>query len=202
MEIEMTITTTARELAREIVRTHDLSLCPILADALDDADSADQEAVRELRAEAVFGRRPITAEVGKILIGLLGVRVERVAGHDGRSGRLRTRTVDADRYASKAAAEAVVIGRSWVATHGGSVANSYGYAAETEGVLAAAVYDTTANVVRVRVWAGQLPANKVTTGGVCGLFGFRDLADDRVGAFRREAARQAVYAAVTQGATR
>lgn len=51
----------------------------------------------------------------------------------------------------------------WMVRHGGSVANRYGYPAETEAVAVAAWVD--GSVVRVAAGAARLPANKVTCTG-------------------------------------
>jgi hypothetical protein len=187
---------TAQNLARTIAATHDLGLCPILADALQDAGCDDSDALDELRAGAVFGREPTASAVGEILGDILGVAVLRLPDEDRRTGRLRARTVSADDVVARTAARAVVNGRAYFAGHGGSVPNSCGYTASTEGVLVAAVYDHDANVVRVKVWAAELAANKVTNRGVAALFGFGDLCDKRVSQTRKDAARERLYAEV------
>jgi hypothetical protein len=196
---ETTTSATVVQLAREIVRTHDLSACPILADALQEEGLGEAGDLNELRAEQVFGRKPCAEEVGRLLIDLLGVAVVVDDAEDNRTGRLRARTVNADSCARRVAARALVSGRAYYCTHGGSVANAYGYAAATEGVLAAAVYDAGSNVVRVKVYGGELAANKVTAAGVAGLFGFRDLCDGRASGARQRAALEALYAAVVGG---
>lgn len=85
----------------------------------------------------------------------------------GRGPRARTRFTSASR-AADALAKAKELGRPVIiAQHGGSVANSYGYPAETEGQVVVAFPEG----VAVR-WYCTLSANKVTLSGVlstCGL---------------------------------
>ena len=76
--------------------------------------------------------------------------------------RLRVRRVEEHSLAEHTLARARKHNRVAVSVrHGGSVANSYGYPAETEGAVAIAAPDG-------RVWVGveRLPANKVTLSGV------------------------------------
>lgn len=185
---------TAKTLAEQITSTHDLSLCPILADALEESGYTDQTDLRELRARHTFGRDPYTRPVGRILMRVLGITVRVVYSTDGRSPRRRTRRVSLDQAASDCAFGAIVQGRAWVVRDGGSVPNSYGYAALTDGVLVAARYDAATRTVYVTERAGELPANKVTHAGVAGLFGFRDLCDGRVSFERRYDAKAALFA--------
>jgi hypothetical protein len=94
----------------------------------------------------------------------------------------RARSIAA--MASDAMASALVEGHARIVTHGGGVANCYGYPAETQ---AAGV-----SVVRVaddayRVFAGfaVLPANKVTRSGAAAeTLGYRGPWDDRCGSKR------------------
>jgi hypothetical protein len=195
----ITTSPSALSLAREIAATHDVGLCPVLADALEEAGYPAEE-LNELRAERVYGRRPYSESVGRVLADILAVRVERLPDDDGRTHTLRARTVAVDDLAETVAYRAVFAGRAWAVRHGGSVANNYRYRAYTEGAMAAAVYDAATNTVRVKVWAGQLPANKVTACGVAGMFGFGDLADGRVGAARKAAASERLYAEVVSSA--
>lgn len=185
-------TGTVVALARQIVLTRDVSVSPILADAMQDAGYDGD--LSELRACQVFNRNPDSAAVGRIVAGILEVRFDPIPGIDERSGRLRVRKVDAETAAEDAAFQAIVKGRANLVRLGGTVANSYGYRAETEGVLAAAVYDADINVVRFTFWACQIAANKATARGVCAAFGFGDLRDRRVGNERRRAAQESLYA--------
>lgn len=77
---------------------------------------------------------------------------------------------------------------SFYSSHGGSVANKYGYPAETEVVFAAG--DPSGNVV---VFCERLPANKVTLGGAAAacLPCARPLFDRRYGKDAKEKALQA-----------
>lgn len=190
------ITSDVRELARTACAKHSRDVPPILADALADAGYDNADALNELRAERVFGRSPGAAPVGEILMAILGVRVERLPDEDGRSGRIRVRKVSGECLFRRAVAEAVFLGRSWQAKHGGGVANAYKYPASTEAVLCAAVYDAAAGVVRAKLWAGELPANKVTLGGVTDLFGFRAMGDDRYGPAAKAFAAAMMYGEV------
>lgn len=77
--------------------------------------------------------------------------------------RLRARRVDENRAAQVAIRQAKTTGKPVIyVTHGGGVANSYGYKADTEGCVAIATPDG-----RAVVWVGRLPANKVTPAAVC-----------------------------------
>lgn len=76
--------------------------------------------------------------------------------------RLRVRRLDVDRVVERALAAAQARQKTVaVADHGGSVANKYGYPAETECALVVA--DPLGNAV---VFCGRKPANKVTLSGV------------------------------------
>lgn len=92
--------------------------------------------------------------------------------------RLRARRVDEESCAIRAKERALEKG-DWVALvdHGGGVANSYNYPAETECVLA--LSDPLGNVV---CWVGRAPANKVTDRGAAKacVRGAGDLFDDRI----------------------
>lgn len=120
---------------------------------------------------------------------------------DTRTGRLRARTVCAETVALDCALAQREKG-AWraVVRDGGDVANSYGYRAYTEAVLA--VCDPQGRVV---VWAAQLAANKVTSSGAAGacLLPAWALFDGRTGAARKaaawEAVREAHRAAVAAG---
>lgn len=73
-----------------------------------------------------------------------------------------------------------------LADHGGSVANAYGFPAETEGCVAVATPEgqTWCRVVR-------LPANKVTLGGVFfAVTGFRGLFDNRFSTAKKAEVRR------------
>jgi hypothetical protein len=91
--------------------------------------------------------------------------------------RLRARRVDESALAERARAEAQAE-HTWSirAIHGGGVANSYGYPADTEAAVAVADPEG-----RTVVFMARLRANKVTTAGAanCCLAGVRPLFDDR-----------------------
>jgi hypothetical protein len=92
--------------------------------------------------------------------------------------RLRARTVSEAETARRAACKALASGEwAYALSHGGSVANSYGYRAFTETVVA--VSDPEG---RVAVWKSTAPANKVGGRAVamsC-LPVLADLVDERV----------------------
>lgn len=111
--------------------------------------------------------------------------------------RLRVRRVDENAAIERACAISSETGRMAIhIAHGGSVNNSYGYPAETEGVVAAATPDG-------RVWCcvERLPANKVTLSGaffaVTGLRGLFDhrFSDDKKAECRKRFFRQIGFAA-------
>lgn len=80
--------------------------------------------------------------------------------------RLRVRRVNEGWLASYVADRAAKRGEPCVSVrHGGTVANKYGYPAETEAVLAVALDAET-----VVVWARRIPANKATLSGAAGRF--------------------------------
>lgn len=90
--------------------------------------------------------------------------------------RLRVRRINEIALAQRALEAAKTEGKIKIfATHGGSVNNSYGYPADTEGAVCVAwpTGEATVRVVR-------LPANKVTQSGVFfAVTGFRGLFDAR-----------------------
>lgn len=90
------------------------------------------------------------------------------------STRLRVRRINEQSLAADTADAG-----KWTARcrNGGSVANSYGYRADTEAALA--VRDPAGRVI---VWMARLPANKVTRRGAAKacLDGAQDLFDDRL----------------------
>ncbi len=90
--------------------------------------------------------------------------------------RLRVRRVNEKSILNSVIAAAEAEGRPKIhATHGGGVANSYGYPADTEGVVAVGFPDGSGWVKVAR-----LPANKVSLGGVFRrCTGFSGLFDDR-----------------------
>lgn len=106
---------------------------------------------------------------------------------DSSTGRARARTVAMTRdKAIKAVLRAHQCGTVRVfATHGGSVANSYGYSATTEALVYLASPDG-----RVACWRHTLLANGVTLKGVAGRVGLADLFDERVKAPARIQAAQ------------
>jgi hypothetical protein len=74
--------------------------------------------------------------------------------------------VNAELLASRAAASAAAENRIVMrVAHGGDVNNSYGYPAEAECVLVAALPPDRDGMQHVGVYAGQCPANKVTLAG-------------------------------------
>ena len=97
--------------------------------------------------------------------------------------RLRVRSVNEFALAERVADRSLEKGRAAIhCTHGGGVANRYGYPASTEAVLAVALDAQT-----VVLWARRLPANKVTLAGAAGKYA--DLYDGRTGKERTDAAR-------------
>jgi len=98
--------------------------------------------------------------------------------------RLRVRRVDEEGFAEYVRERALKSGE-WVVDvdHGGSVANSYGYPAQTECVLA--VSDPLGITV---FWCSRVPANKVTLRGAADacVTGAGDLFDERVTAKARK----------------
>lgn len=104
---------------------------------------------------------------------------------DDRNPLRRTRTVDVHHCAMITLRRAIERASLVVnAYDGGSVPNSYGYSAVTDGVVAIGLLQE--GVARVAVWADQLPANKVTLRGVGQLWGLGDLFDCRVKSITRE----------------
>ena len=102
--------------------------------------------------------------------------------------RLRARRVDEDRIIASIAERAIRTDDwQFEVHHGGNVANSYGYPAETECVLV--VSDPFGIVV---LWAGRASANKVTERGAAEacLSGSGDLFDQRIGSERRKDTRE------------
>jgi len=84
---------------------------------------------------------------------------------DDRTGRITARTVNLVGMAAEAAAKAAETNQPvMIARHGGSVCNSYGYPADTEGAVVVAIPHDGAVVVAC--YATQLAANKVTLSGV------------------------------------
>lgn len=113
-------------------------------------------------------------------------REELVAGEEYLSPRLRVRRVHIEDVALEAAKKSILRGRAVsVVQYGGSVCNSYGYRAETEGVLAVAHQGV------ALVWLNRLGANKVSFAGVVGkaVEALRPLYDERYGPGKTEAAR-------------
>ncbi len=109
---------------------------------------------------------------------------------DTRTHRIRVRCIDVEALATHLVRLAITKGGPVCdADHGGSVANSYGYAAQTEGAVLVAFPSG-----QVAVWAAQLPANKVTLSGVASATaGYAYCWDGRVGDAKREAAKAALY---------
>jgi hypothetical protein len=66
------------------------------------------------------------------------------------------------------------------AYHGGSVPNSYRYAAVTDGAVCISHVSHGTNTLHTCIWLDELPANKVTLRGVGELFGYGDLFDNRI----------------------
>lgn len=114
---------------------------------------------------------------------------------DHRSLRIRVRRVPTDWHAERAAEQAAENdGRGISVGHGGSVANCYGYYADTEGCVAVAV--TIDGELHVAIYANQLAANKVTHSGVlarCLGEYARPCADERFSAQRKAEAEKMVY---------
>jgi hypothetical protein len=120
---------------------------------------------------------------------------------DNRPGRRRTRIVDLDNVAQRAANRALESkGAGFACSHGGAVANAYRYPAGTDAVFAVAVPARDGEVI-VAVFAERIPANKATLAGAAtAAFGgmARPIFDDRYGDEARRAARIAVRAAVEE----
>lgn len=96
--------------------------------------------------------------------------------------RLRVRRVNEQAFAESAAAEAQAERRIVIRViHGGAVANTYGYRAETEAALVVALPSGHA-----ALWCARLPANKVTYRGAAEacLAGTGDIFDGRTGKAR------------------
>ena len=115
--------------------------------------------------------------------------------HDFTGSRLRVRRVDTDKLVASAIAQAAFEGKPRVdVEHGGEVANSYGYRAETEAALVVAFPDGS-HVL----WTARVPANKVTWAGAasacCPVA--RDLYDGRCpkGSVRESNSRKFTIAA-------
>lgn len=108
---------------------------------------------------------------------------------DTRTHRIRVRCVDVEALAARLVRMAELEGGPVCdADHGGSVNNSYGYAAQTEGAVLVAFPSG-----QVAVWATQLPANKVTLSGVANATaGYSYIWDGRVGDAKRQAAKAAL----------
>lgn len=192
-------TETVMSLARAIQAAKAWDRLPILADAMEEAGYTDAGNLNELRAAVVFGRAPLLSCIGRIMMDLFTTTTTTTTT-DLRNPNRRTRLVSTDAAAADAAAKAMCLGAAFVCRNGGGVANAYKYPAVTDGVLAAAVYDPAANRVVIRLFAGELPANKVTPRGVCAMHGFPDLLDGRVSATRQAAAAAALFATVTGAA--
>lgn len=102
--------------------------------------------------------------------------------------RLRVRRVDEHALAARAVERCIEIGKPAIrCEHGGDVNNSYGYRAETEGVLAVALDPAT-----VVIWAKRLNANKVTLSGAAGCYGY--LFDGRTNDETKRAVRERLVA--------
>lgn len=101
--------------------------------------------------------------------------------------RLKVRRVDENRQIQQTLETARETGKPSIrATHGGSVANCYGYRADTEGCVTVAFPD---GFVWQRIY--RLPANKVTLSGVFQTCtGYRGLFDDRFSAARKNLIRK------------
>lgn len=103
--------------------------------------------------------------------------------------RLRVRKVDEYGQSLKTAVRSVLNDEICVSVkHGGTVANAYGYSAETEGAIAIAHNGI------VKLWFCRLRANGTTLSGVCNqcIPSLRPLFDDRCKEATKELARQSV----------
>lgn len=112
---------------------------------------------------------------------------------DSRRSRRKARIVDA--LCTAAVAAGRTSGNAWpgiAADVGGTVANSYGFPAYTDAVLAVA--DPLAQIVYI--WAAEISANKATLRGAAAatspIPGVEDLYDNRTGALREAQARAAL----------
>lgn len=86
----------------------------------------------------------------------MAAQIKIVMALDESSPRARTRRINVAAPAARALSSGMI-----TVAHGGSVANSYGYPAWTQGVVVVPVSDTC-----VVAWTVELPANKVTHSGV------------------------------------
>jgi len=90
---------------------------------------------------------------------------EYVLVDDERTGRLKARTISLEYIANRVMQLATERKRdTFLAKHGGTVCNSYGYRAETECAVAVAIYSDAG--ITVAIFAAQIPANKATLSGV------------------------------------
>ena len=108
----------------------------------------------------------------------------------GASRRLRARRVDEHDLARAAQLRAIATGGAAAdVDHGGTVANAYGYSAQTEAALVAALPDG-----RCVIWLRRIPANKATLRGAAEacLAGAGAGWDGRCGEARKIAARDLV----------
>lgn len=118
--------------------------------------------------------------------------VYRVVVADSTTGRIRVRACSLDTAETAVKAASSQSGRCIRATHGGGVANAYGYPAETEAeVQLGLVCDSG---IFVGVWRAQLPANKVTVSGAAAACTGRRLFDGRFREERLAAQRDALEA--------
>ena len=113
--------------------------------------------------------------------------------------RLRTRRIDERRIVEDVLRVLLQYGTDggmrYETTHGGSVANSYRWPAETEAIAFAAA--RRGNMVHCWIEAGRMPAKKITTAAVVTMFAdgaFRAIADDRYNG----ASKTAAIAALTK----
>jgi len=91
-------------------------------------------------------------------------RIAVIHDHRGIGPRVTARVVDLQLFADRTARQAVERGQPVVVTTtGGSVANKYGYPAETDAVLCVAFPDG-----RAILWATRIAANKSTLSGAAG----------------------------------
>lgn len=123
------------------------------------------------------------------------MEIQIVMINDDRTGRLKRRTVNVEGFARAVGEKAAQTDKTIIsAEHGGTVCNSYGYAAETEVCVCVALAVPGGAVVAV--YAGQIQANKATLAGAAGacLPVARPVFDWRYGDKLADAARCATIA--------
>lgn len=185
--------------ARGIYESHDMTRLPLLADALMDAGCDDERVLRTARRDVSHADDDDGIE---LVLASIGIKVRQVVAMDERRTGRKARIVSDSILRDTAMAAARSKGRrAWEYQHGGGVANKYGYPASTDAVVCVGLrLDTEIVVV---MWATEIPANKVTLGGVmasCLGNECRPVCDDRYGDDAKDRARKSIYAAAEREA--